>query len=68
LWIEELPGTRISEIRINDVLKSGADTVVTACPYCLQMMEEAIESKQIKESLKARDMAEMVENAIRQSQ
>ncbi|MBU2608025.1 MAG: 4Fe-4S dicluster domain-containing protein [Chloroflexi bacterium] len=68
LWIEELPGTRISEIRINDVLKSGADTVVTACPYCLQMMEEAIESKQIKESLKAMDMAELVENAIRQSQ
>ncbi|MBM2825386.1 MAG: Fe-S oxidoreductase [Dehalococcoidales bacterium] len=68
IWIEELPGTRINEIRLNEVIDSGADTVVTACPYCLQMMEEAIERKQMKTSLQAMDLVELVEQAISQPQ
>jgi Fe-S oxidoreductase len=68
MWIEEQPGTtKINQLRLEDVLKTGADTVVTACPYCLQMFEESIESKDIKDSLKARDLVELVEAAIKQS-
>jgi len=68
MWIEEQPGTtKINQMRLEDVLKTGADTVVTACPYCLQMFEEGIESKDIKDSLKARDLVELVEAAIKQS-
>jgi Fe-S oxidoreductase/nitrate reductase gamma subunit len=68
MWIEEQPGTtKISHMRIEDVLKTGADTVVTACPYCLQMLEEGIEHKDIKDSLKARDLVELVEAAMKQS-
>jgi Fe-S oxidoreductase/nitrate reductase gamma subunit len=68
MWIEEQPGTtKINQLRLEDVLKTGADTVVTACPYCLQMFEESIESKDIKDSLKARDLVELVEVAMKQS-
>jgi Fe-S oxidoreductase len=68
MWIEEQPGTtKINHIRIEDVLKTGADTVVTACPYCLQMFEEGIEHKEIKDSLKARDLVELVEEAMKES-
>lgn len=68
MWIEEQPGTtKINQIRTEDVLKTGADTVVTACPYCLQMFEESIESKDIKDLLKARDLAELVDAAMKQS-
>jgi Fe-S oxidoreductase/nitrate reductase gamma subunit len=68
MWIEEQPGTtKINHMRIEDVLKTGADTVVTACPYCLQMFEESIEHKDIKDSLKARDLVELVEAAMEQS-
>jgi Fe-S oxidoreductase len=68
MWIEERPGTtKINEMRIEDVLKTGAGTVVTACPYCLQMFEESIEHKGIKDSLKARDLVEAVEAAMTQS-
>ncbi len=64
MWIEENVGKKINEIRIEDVIKTGADTVVAACPYCLQMMEEGIERKDLKASLKARDLSELVEKAI----
>jgi Fe-S oxidoreductase len=65
MWIEEQPGTqKINRMRLEDVLKTRADTVVTACPYCLQMFEEAIEHKGVQTSLKARDLAEVVEAAV----
>ncbi len=65
MWIEEQPGTtKINQMRLEDVLKTGADTVVTACPYCLQMFEESIEHKGMKETLKAKDLVELVEEAM----
>ncbi len=65
MWIEEQPGTtKINQMRIEDVIKTGADTVVAACPYCLQMFEDAIDHKGIKESLKAKDLVEIVEEAL----
>ncbi len=67
MWIEEQPGTpKINQTRIEDVLKTGAQTVVTACPYCLQMFEESIEHKNMKDSLKAKDLVELVEAAMKQ--
>ena len=66
MWIEEQPGTtKINQMRLEDVVKTGADTVVAACPYCLQMFEDAIDHKEMKDSLKARDLAEIVEEAIK---
>ncbi len=68
LWIEEQPGTtKINHIRLEDVLKTSAGTVVTSCPYCLQMLEEGIEHKGIKDSMKARDLIELVEESMKQS-
>ncbi len=68
MWIEEEPGTtKINHMRIEDVLQTGAETVVTACPYCLQMFEEALEHREMKNSLKAKDLVEIVEAAVKQS-
>jgi Fe-S oxidoreductase len=68
MWIEEQPGTtKISHMRLEDVLKTGAETVVTACPYCLQMFEESIEHKGIQGKLKAMDLVEIVEATMKKS-
>lgn len=65
MWIEEEPNTKkINQERIEDVIKTGADTVVTTCPYCLQMFEEGIDQKGLKNSLKAKDLIEVVEQAL----
>jgi len=69
MWIEEQPGTtKINQMRTEDVLKTGANTVVTTCPYCLQMFEESIDHKNIKDSLKAVDLIELVEEAVKKSE
>lgn len=59
-WMEERIGKRISEERIEDVLNTGANMVATACPYCLQMFEDALKAKEAAESVKVFDIAELV--------
>ncbi|MBC8274943.1 MAG: 4Fe-4S dicluster domain-containing protein [Chloroflexi bacterium] len=59
-WMEERIGKRISEERIEQVIETKADIVITACPYCLQMFEDAIKAKAVEESLKALDVAELL--------
>ena len=59
-WMEERIGKRISEERIGQVIETKADIVATACPYCLQMFEDAIKAKAAEESLKAMDIAELL--------
>jgi len=63
-WMEETIGTRISEARTEHVMETKADIVATACPYCLQMFEDAIKAKEASEYLKAMDLAELVAAAI----
>ena len=60
LWLEERIGQRISENRIDQVMATKAQTVATACPYCLQMFNEAIKAKQTEETLKVKDIAEII--------
>jgi Fe-S oxidoreductase len=60
MWLEENIGKRISEMRLEQAIKTKAETVATACPYCLQMFEDAAKVKGVEESLKVRDIAELV--------
>jgi Fe-S oxidoreductase len=38
---EEEPGSRISDVRFKQLQATGADTVVTACPFCSIMLKGA---------------------------
>ena len=63
-WVEEKQGKRISDVRIEDVIKTKTEIVATACPYCMQMLEDSIKSKGAEESLKDLDIAELIAMAI----
>ncbi|MBI4333093.1 MAG: 4Fe-4S dicluster domain-containing protein [Chloroflexi bacterium] len=60
MWLEEGIGRRISELRIGRAIETKARTVVTACPFCLQMFDDAIKAKGVEESIKVMDIAELV--------
>jgi len=59
-WMEERIGKRISEERLEDAINLKAEVLASACPYCLQMFEDAIKAKGVEESLRARDIAELI--------
>ncbi len=59
-WMEEPEGKRINVERCEDAMETRASVVATACPYCLNMFEDAIKTKGMEEKLFARDIAELL--------
>lgn len=65
LWLEEQKvGERINEMRTEQALSTKAGVIATACPYCLQMFADGIQTKQAQESVRVMDIAELVLPAI----
>jgi Fe-S oxidoreductase len=60
-WGEE-EGTRINRERAKEAFETGADIVVTVCPFCLLMLTDGI--KAFTQEKKVFDVAELVENSI----
>jgi Fe-S oxidoreductase len=59
MWMETDPNTRINQRRLEQVIEEAeAEIVVTACPYCLIMFDDAIRSKGVGEQVAAMDIAE----------
>lgn len=61
MWLEENIGRRISEMRIEQAAKTGAQVVATACPFCLQMLDDAAKASQ--QPIKVMDVAELAAEA-----
>lgn len=65
MWMEEFTGDRINRARVAEALKLQADTICTACPYCLTMLDDGVKDLQA-DSVKVKDIAEiMAESALR---
>ncbi len=60
MFMEEDIGSRINHNRIDEAAKTGADEVCTACPFCLTMLGDAIKETDRSDTLKARDIAEVM--------
>ncbi len=46
--------------RTEEAVESGADIIVTACPYCMVMMTDGLKYKNLENSKKTYDIAELV--------
>lgn len=57
---DEEGSKRINEERVDEVLETGAKTVVSNCPFCLTMMEDGLKAKEKNEEINAIDLAELV--------
>ncbi len=64
MWMEEEPDKRVNVKRTEQMIETRADMVATACPYCLSMFEDGIKTKEVEESIKARDLSELVLQAM----
>ncbi len=55
---------RISVTRVREAIGCGAQTVVSECPYCLRMFEDARVAGGLGDQLMFRDVAELVAEAL----
>ncbi|NQU64613.1 MAG: (Fe-S)-binding protein [SAR324 cluster bacterium] len=62
-WMDIKEGERINVLRVNQALETGADTIVTACPYCHHMLNDALKLKNMEDKVKVKDIASLLQKA-----
>ena len=60
MWFDESPAQRVSCLRAQEALATGAQTLATACPFCLNMMTDGMAGTQGGEKVKVVDIAELL--------
>ena len=55
---------RMANIRVKDGLKTGAMTLVTACPFCLINLDDAVKSLDAEDSMRVKDLASLAAEHI----
>lgn len=63
MWLEETIGERVNENRAKEALETGADTVATACPFCMTMMSDGVAAH--GKEVDVKDIAEIVAESIK---
>ena len=66
IWMEEQMGQRISHLRIEEAVQCNCPTVLTACPHCMTMLTDGAKEKELSDKIEVVDIAQWIENRIRQ--
>jgi Fe-S oxidoreductase len=64
LWLETKKGERLSDLRIEQALKTGASILAIACPYCRANFQDSILTQEKGDAIELKDIIELVEEAI----
>jgi Fe-S oxidoreductase len=64
MWMEETSGKRVNLARTEQALQVNPTVIASACPYCLTMVEDGTKLKDVEDSVKARDIAELLELSV----
>ncbi len=65
MWSEGgTEGKRNGEIRIREAMSLGANTLATACPFCLLTFEDSVKTSGLNEQIMIRDISELVMEAM----
>ncbi|HVM30473.1 MAG TPA: (Fe-S)-binding protein [Candidatus Limnocylindrales bacterium] len=66
MWMEEQRGIRINAERTRQALETGAETVATACPFCLVMMRDGVADAPGRrgQDVQVQDIAEILAGAL----
>jgi len=63
-WMDDTPPQRINQLRLDDAISSGARTTALACPFCMQMLQEALETRNPSHPPRIADIAELLAEAL----
>ena len=64
LFYEPEEEQRMGVVRVNMAAQAGANVIVTACPFCLTNMEDAIKVAGLEGTMEAIDLCELVDGQL----
>ena len=65
MWLHESLGRNINQMRSEEVSQSGADVVGTACPYCMTMLDDGLNSLELEKTPEVLDIIEIVASSLK---
>jgi Fe-S oxidoreductase len=67
MWMEERIGKRVNVERTDEALGTGAELIATSCPYCLIMLDDAVNQRRSEgkvNGVKVIDIAQVIADSI----
>ena len=59
-WSEKPVEKRLGVLRVEAALRTGAEVIATACPYCIRMLNEGVAALGVADRIVVLDLAEML--------
>jgi Fe-S oxidoreductase len=63
MWLETPPGERFSDLRVEQAVRTEAEMLVTACPFCITCLEDSLKAQK-RTPIEVRDIAEIAVMAV----
>jgi Fe-S oxidoreductase len=67
IWLEAKKGERFADLRLEQAVETGADTMAVACPYCLANFEDSLLSADDGGNIEIKDITELVWEVVKPS-
>lgn len=65
MWTEGTgAGERLAEVRVKDAVDMGVEAIITACPFCLLTLEDAVKTTGNEEKIRVIDLMELLAMAL----
>ncbi|MBS4223461.1 heterodisulfide reductase-related iron-sulfur binding cluster [Lederbergia citrea] len=64
MWMEEDTGQRVNVARTEQALAVDPSVISSGCPYCLTMLSDGTKAKEVEDTVKTYDVAELLEKAV----
>jgi Fe-S oxidoreductase len=64
IWMDTPKGERFSDIRLEQALETGAEVLVTSCPYCIANFEDSLLSRKDGPAIEIKDITEIIQEVI----
>ncbi len=65
IWMDTPKEERFSDLRLKQAMETGADVLVTACPYCITNFEESRLNLEYDDIIEVKDITEIVQEVIK---
>jgi Fe-S oxidoreductase len=64
-WVEDPnPEKKLAVWRVEEALSVGAEVIATACPFCMQMLEDAVRTTGMQDRIRIMDVVELAAEAL----
>jgi Fe-S oxidoreductase len=63
-WCDDPVEQRFGVLRVEEALRTGAEVIATACPYCIRMLNEAVTELHVEDQIVVQDLAELLLQSV----